>query len=177
MPIGGGSGSFVSPHGLIFTNHHVASDCLAEFADAQHDYMKDGFYAASQAKEMACPDLEANVLVALEDVSRQVKEAGAGAGKAADAVEKRNTAIAAIERSCAEKTGNHCSVVNLFAGERYDLYQYHRYTDLRLVFAPEGRDRLLRRRSGQFHLPRATTWISRLCAPTRTASPRSRRTI
>lgn len=136
MRIGGGSGSFVSPNGLIFTNHHVASDCIAKLGSTRHDYMKDGFTATTEAAELACPDLEANVLVALEDVSKQVKDASAGA-KPADALEKRNAAIATIEKSCAEKTGNHCSVVKLFAGERYDLYQYHRYTDLRLVFAPE----------------------------------------
>src|SRR5262245_5636191 len=70
MRIGGGSGSFVSPNGLIFTNHHVASDCIAKLGNAQHDYMKDGFLAANEAAELVCPDLEANVLVALEDVSK-----------------------------------------------------------------------------------------------------------
>ena len=137
LRIGGGSGSFVSPNGLIFTNHHVASDCISKLSTAQHDYMKDGFAAASQTAEMACPDLEANVLIALENVSKQVKDAGAAASKPAEALEKRGAAIAAIEKSCADKTGNHCTVVKLFAGERYDLYQYRRYTDLRLVFAPE----------------------------------------
>ena len=48
--VGGGSGSFVSPNGLIFTNHHVASDCIAKLGNAQHDYMKDGFAAASQSR-------------------------------------------------------------------------------------------------------------------------------
>src|SRR5947209_19745480 len=74
--IGGGSGSFVSSNGLIFTNHHVASDCIAKVSDAQHDYMRDGFTATSRAAEVKCPDMEANVLVALEDVTRQVKDAG-----------------------------------------------------------------------------------------------------
>lgn len=137
LRIGGGSGSFVSPNGLIFTNHHVASDCIAKLGSAQHDYMKDGFSASSPAAEIACPDLEANVLVAIENVSKQVKDAGGTTTKPSEAVEKRNAAIAAIEKSCADKTGNHCTVVKFFAGERYDLYEYHRYTDLRLVFAPE----------------------------------------
>lgn len=137
LRIGGGSGSFVSPDGLIFTNHHVAGDCIAKLGSARHDYMRDGFAAPSPSGELPCPDLEADVLVAMEDVSQAVKDAGAAAARPADAVAKRGAAIAAIEKACREKTGNSCSVVKLFAGERYDLYQYRRYTDIRLVFAPE----------------------------------------
>ena len=135
--VGGGSGSFVSPHGLIFTNHHVASDCIGKVSSAQHDYMKDGFSASAPADELKCPDMEANVLVALEDVTAQVKDAGKDAAKPADALARRHAAIAALEKNCIEKTGNNCAVVKFFSGERYDLYQYRRYTDLRLVFAPE----------------------------------------
>src|SRR6266545_61705 len=135
--VGGGSGSFVSPNGLIFTNHHVASDCISKRGSAQHDYMKDGFSAASRAEELRCPGMEANVLVALEEVTKQVKDAGKDEAKPADALAKRNAAIADLEKSCVEKTGNNCAVVKFFSGERYDLYQYRRYTDLRLVFAPE----------------------------------------
>jgi hypothetical protein len=135
--IGGGSGSFVSPTGLIFTNHHVASDCISKVSSAQHDYIKDGFSAATATAELNCPDMEANVLVALEEVTKQIKDAGKDEPKPADALAKRNAAIATIEKSCIEKTGNNCAVVKFFSGERYDLYQYRRYTDLRLVFAPE----------------------------------------
>ena len=135
--IGAGSGSFVSPNGLIFTNHHIASDCISKVSNTQHDYMKSGFYAVAQSDELQCPEFEANVLISLEEVTAKVKDAGKDAAKPADAIAKRNAAIAAIEKDCAEKTHNHCSVVKLFAGERYDLYQYKRYTDIRLVFAPE----------------------------------------
>jgi hypothetical protein len=137
MRIGGGSGSFVSPNGLIFTNHHVASDCISKVGSAQHDYMKDGFQATAADAELRCPDMEANVLVALEDVTAQVKAAGKDEGQPAAAVQQRNAAIARLEKECMEKSGNNCAVVKFFSGERYDLYQYRRYTDLRLVFAPE----------------------------------------
>ena len=137
MRVGGGSGAFVSAHGLVFTNHHIASDCIAKVSSAAHDYLKDGFSAASEQEELKCPDLEANVLLSLEDVTRQVKDAAKDGTKAAEALQKRNAAVARIEKACAEKTGNHCSVVKLFSGERYDLYEYKKYTDLRLVFAPE----------------------------------------
>jgi hypothetical protein len=135
--IGAGSGSFVSPNGLIFTNQHIAGDCVSKVSSAQHDYVKSGFYAASQAEELRCPEVEASVLVALEEVTAKVKDASKDATKPADAIARRNAAIATIEKECAEKTHNHCTVVKLFAGERYDLYQYKRYTDIRLVFAPE----------------------------------------
>ena len=137
MRIGGGSGSFVSPNGLIFTNHHVASDCLSKVSSAQHDYVKDGFYAATRQQELQCPDLEANVLVGMEDVTSQVKDAAKEGVKAAEALEKSNAAIARIEKTCADKTGGTCTVVQLFSGQRFDLYRYKKYTDLRLVFAPE----------------------------------------
>jgi Peptidase S46 len=109
VQIAGGSGSFVSPNGLILTNQHLVTSCLGDRA-------KDGFYG-----EQKCPGLSANVLMSIEDVSAQVK------GK----LPERTAAIARIEKGCA------CSVVKLFAGGRYDLYHYKSYTDIRLVFAPE----------------------------------------
>jgi hypothetical protein len=137
MRIGGWSGSFVSPHGLIFTNHHVASDCIAKVSSPAHDYIKDGFSAAGGQPELACPDLEANVLLRIEDVTRQVKDAAPATARPAEALAKRNAAIAQIEKACTEKSGNHCDVVKLFSGERYDVYEYRKYSDIRLVFAPE----------------------------------------
>ncbi|HYW44370.1 MAG TPA: S46 family peptidase [Bryobacteraceae bacterium] len=137
LRIGGGSGSFVSPDGLMFTNHRLTVDCISKAGSAQHDYLKDGFYAAGRADELKCPGLEASVLLSLEDITQQVKEAARDGVKPAEAVQKRNAAIARIEKSCGDKTGNQCTVVKLFSGERYDLYQYKKYTDLRLVFAPE----------------------------------------
>ncbi len=126
--IGGGSGAFVSPRGLLLTNRHLVSGCVPR---------QDTFYAAAEADEIRCAGLEAGVLVKIEDVTARVK-AGARAGAtAAKALAERNTATAAIERECAASSGNTCSVVALFSGGRYDLYQYRKYTDVRLVFAPE----------------------------------------
>src|SRR5262245_60652322 len=127
--IGGGSGAFVSPRGLLLTTFTAGADCASTHPD--------GFYAATPDAELRCPGLEGEVLVALEDVTKQVKEGIREGAKAAEALEKRNAAIARIEKACAEKTGDHCSVVKLYSGERYDLYDYKRYSDLRLVFAPE----------------------------------------
>jgi hypothetical protein len=132
VTIGAGSGSFVSSRGLLLTNQHLVSDCLAKL-----NLLQDGFYAAAEGQETRCPGMDARVLVALENVTDQVKGAAAPTAKAADALEKRNAAVAAIEKACAARTGNVCAVVKLYSGERYDLYQYKKYSDLRLVFAPE----------------------------------------
>lgn len=132
----GGSGSFISPHGLLFTNHHVGADCIQKLSTAGHDYMAAGFYAATQAEERACPDIEVNKLLKIDDVTRQITE-GASEKSPAEAERLRKANIAHAEKSCMAATGNRCEVVSLFSGERYDMYQYHKYTDIRLVFAPE----------------------------------------
>ena len=127
----GGSGALVSPDGLVLTNWHVIAGCVPN-ADSGAS-----FYAATRAAEVRCPGLEAKVLMSTEEVTAKVKAGINDDTPVADALAKRNAAIAAIEKECAAKTGRICSVVNLYAGGRYDLYQYRRYDDLRLVFAPE----------------------------------------
>ena len=135
--VGGGSGSFVSDHGLLLTNQHLVSGCLAALSTTPHDFVKDGFYAAAQADELRCAGLEAAVLQSIDDVTAQVRSAAKEGTPAAQAVELRNAAIARIEKECAAKAGNRCTVVKLFSGGRYDLYRYQTWNDLRLVFAPE----------------------------------------
>lgn len=134
----GGSGSFVSPNGLIFTNHHVASDCIQKLSSAQHDYMNNGFHAASLEEEKPCPDLEINVLVDIQDVTKEVNSSVEPAASAAEANRQRKAASTKIEKKCSDRTGNRCDVVNLYSGGLYHLYQYKKYTDVRLVFAPES---------------------------------------
>jgi len=130
VKLAGGSGAFVSPAGLLVTTRQVAADCLSGLSTPQHDYFRDGFQAATAAAEPRCPGMDASVLLKIEDVTEPVKAAGA-------TLALRNAAIARIEKECATKSGNVCSVVRLFSGGRYDLYQYRCYRDLRLVFAPE----------------------------------------
>jgi hypothetical protein len=133
----GGSGSFISPHGLLFTNHHVGADCIQKLSTADHDYMAAGFFAPSDADERKCPDLEVNVLLGMEDVTGQVKGAEQPGASAAEANQQRKGAMARLEKECSAKTGNRCDVVTLYSGGEYDLYRYKKYTDVRLVFAPE----------------------------------------
>ncbi len=133
----GGSGSFVSADGLAFTNHHVGADCIGKLGSSGTDYMKTGFYAKTQADEAKCPDLELNVLVGIDDVTAKVKAAAPATMSAADAGQAQRSAMSAIEKDCATSTGLRCDVVTLYSGEVYNLYKYKKYTDVRLVFAPE----------------------------------------
>ncbi|HWZ81587.1 MAG TPA: S46 family peptidase [Terriglobales bacterium] len=133
----GGSGSFVSADGLAFTNHHVGADCIQKLSKEGTDFMKTGFYAKTQAEEAKCPDLELNVLMAIDDVSAKVKAASTASMSAAEAGQAQRGAMSAIEKECAASTGMRCDLVTLYSGEVFHLYQYKKYTDVRLVFAPE----------------------------------------
>ncbi len=134
----GGSGAFVGPEGLVLTNHHVGADCIHELGSAAHDYMSEGFYAPGREKEVRCPSLELNVLVSMEDVTAAIN---AGVKPEMDAA-ARNTAqkaaMSRVEKECAERTGLRCDAVVLYEGGAFHLYRYKKYTDVRLVFAPEA---------------------------------------
>lgn len=134
--IGGATGAFVSPNGLLLTNQHVVSASLAKLSSGAHDFLTNGFYAATPTEELRCPDLDAKVLVGIEDVTQQVPPPPKKSASA-KAAEQREAAIKRIESACAARSGETCEVVDLFAGSRYELYRYKRYTDIRLVFAPE----------------------------------------
>jgi hypothetical protein len=133
----GGSGSFVSADGLVITNHHVGADDLQKLSDEKHNYLADGFYAATPADEKKCVDLELNVLQSTEDVTARVN-AGVPSGATGEiAATARRKVMAEIEKESREKTGLRSDVVTLYQGGAYHLYRYKRYTDIRIVFAPE----------------------------------------
>ena len=133
----GGSGSFVSANGLVITNHHVGADTLQKMGDEQHNYLRDGFYAKTQADEMKSTDLELNVLVSIEDVTARATGAVKPGMTSNQASSARNAVIAGIEKESKDRTGLRSDVVTLYQGGAYHLYRYKRYDDVRLVFAPE----------------------------------------
>ncbi|HYY41425.1 MAG TPA: S46 family peptidase, partial [Pyrinomonadaceae bacterium] len=133
----GGSGSFVSPDGLVLTNHHVAADTLSKLSTPGHDLFKEGFYARTRAAEAKALDLELNVLMSIEDVTARVSGAVKPGMSGAETVAARQRVISDIEAESNKATGLRSEVVTLYQGGQYNLYRYKRYTDVRLVFAPE----------------------------------------
>jgi Peptidase S46 len=133
----GGSGSFVSPEGLLMTNQHVASGQLQKISTKDRDYTKAGFYARTRGEELRSPDLEINVLTSYEDVTRRVQSAVKSGATDKEANEQRKAEAAAIEKESTDKTGLRSEVVPLYSGGEYWLYRFNKYTDIRLVFAPE----------------------------------------
>ncbi len=133
----GGSGSFVSEDGLLISNHHVGSDALQKLSNAGTNYLKDGFYARTPAEEIKCLDLELNVLDSIVDVTARVNAAIPTNAAPDVAFAARRKVIAEIEKESQDQTGLRSDVVTLWQGGAYHLYRYKRYTDVRLVFAPE----------------------------------------
>ena len=132
-----GSASFVSPKGLVMTNHHVGVGTVQRMSSADNDLVLNGYYAATQADELKCPGVELNVLWDVRDVTEKV-HAAVRPGLMGDAAEQaRRAAIVTIENEANAETGLKCTVVPFFNGGLYHLYCYKKYTDIRLVFAPE----------------------------------------
>ena len=137
VSFGGASGSLVSADGLVLTNHHVGHGAIAKLSAAGHDLVRDGFYAATRDAEVKCPDMELKVLWSIQDVTSQVQAAAPPGATPAEANTARRKAIISIERESEQRTGLYSRVITLYHGARYHLYQSKRYTDVRLVFAPQ----------------------------------------
>ncbi|MBA4191734.1 MAG: S46 family peptidase [Planctomycetaceae bacterium] len=133
----GGSGGFVSPDGLLVTNHHVAADSAQKLSKPGLDLYNDGFYAETRDKELKCPDLEINVLQKITDVTKEVNAAVTPNMKPGEAFAARRAIMGKIEQDSLKETGLRSDVVTLYNGGAYHLYQYKKYTDVRLVFSPE----------------------------------------
>jgi hypothetical protein len=133
----GGSGGFVSADGLVVTNHHIGADSIQKVSPKDKDYLREGFYASSRDAEIKCPDLELNVLQSIEDVTARIQAAVKPDLAPAAAAAARRAVMAQIEKESLQKTGMRSDVVTLYQGGLYHLYRYKKYTDVRLVFAPE----------------------------------------
>ena len=133
---GGCSASFISPQGLVMTNHHCVVECVEQLSTAQQNLEENGFSAKTPADEKKCPDFELDQLIEIRDVTKDVLEAMSG--KSGDAANKAlNAKRAELEQSCGSDASVRCDLVSLYHGGIYDLYRYKRYDDVRLVFAPE----------------------------------------
>ena len=133
----GASASFVSPDGLVITNHHVTLGYVQRLSSPEHNYVRDGFYAKTQAEELPMPGATLAVVVSLEDVTDKVNATVKAGATPAQAQEQREKAMAAIAADCLKTTGFKGDVVPLFGGSKRVLYRFKEYTDVRLVFTPE----------------------------------------
>src|ERR1044072_4051346 len=133
----GGSGSFVSPNGLVLTNYHIVEDIVGEVSTPEKDLAKEGFLARTQAEEIKVPSLEWNQLMSIEDVTARVNGAVKAGATDAEAFAARRAEISAIEAESTKATGLRSDVITLYQGGQYNLYRYKKYTDIRLVFVPE----------------------------------------
>ena len=133
----GGSGSFVSKDGLVLTNHHVALGQLQKMSTPKADFVKNGFFAKTAKEEIPCPDLEVNVLVSMQNVTDRVLKAVDPKSSDKDQNDQRKAEISRITKASTDETGLRSDVVELYQGGEYWLYRYKKYTDMRLVMAPE----------------------------------------
>lgn len=137
----GCTGSFVSPDGLVLTNHHCAMRCLAEISSESANYVDDGFNATTRSAEKKCPTQILSVLVEMENVTAKVTAATAGM-KDAQANQARKQELSKLEAACTKSSEKSrggplaCESVTLYQGGQYYLYKYRRYDDVRLAFAP-----------------------------------------
>ena len=150
----GASGSLVSKDGLVMTNHHVGSGAISRLSTPEHDYLNNGFLAKSQADELRCPGMELKVLWSIQDVTAEVQGAAKPGATAADAGAARRAAMSQIEQRESKATGLNCEIVTLYQGAKYHLYRYHRYNDVRLVFAPEHQAAAFGGDNDNFEYPR-----------------------
>jgi hypothetical protein len=136
------SASFVSPEGLILTNHHCVESCLAESSSKEKSLLELGFSAPTRKQELRCPSQYADILVGTENITDAVLKADVGLSDAA-ANAARKKLLTSLEQACEQASAKtsgklECQSVRLYQGGQYFLYKYKRYSDVRLVFAPEA---------------------------------------
>ena len=151
---GGCSASVVSLQGLVLTNNHCVVDCAQALSTAGNDLMKNGFVAADKPKELKCPGQQAEIVTSISDVTPEVQNA-IGTSSGAEFTKARDAAISTIEKqSCTDAARERCQVVTLFGGGQYKLYRYRKYSDVRLVYAPEFQAAFFGGDPDNFNFPR-----------------------
>ena len=139
------SASFISPSGLIMTNHHCARQSITQVSSPAENFNADGFLAQTLADERPVDDLFVEQLIAIDDVSAEVDAAAEAAGMDASArsAAREEVAEAIEERMLAaaggEESGMRVQVISFYSGGLHKAYTFKRYDDVRLVWAPEDR--------------------------------------
>ena len=133
----GCSSSFVSASGLVMTNHHCARSCISAASTADSNYQETGFVARRPEDEKRCPGMYVDQLQSIEDITARIRAAVSAAAPARQA-EQRDSVVGAVQDACGRETGLTCQVVSFYQGGMYSVYRFRRFTDVRLVMAPEG---------------------------------------
>jgi hypothetical protein len=131
------SASFVSPDGLVMTNHHCARQCIQDVSPPEPDFVTTGFLARTRMEERVCPDVHLDQLLDITDVTEQVRAATPAGATSQQIADAQAAAQQRIQQECAQRTGYICQVVALYQGGQYQLYQYRRFAPVKLVWAPE----------------------------------------
>ncbi len=134
---GGCSSSFVSADGLVITNNHCARGCIDAVSTDENDFLIDGFYAATTAEELVCPNLHLDQLIEIDDITTELRSVAQAGMSDTDINAARDARGEELSAACEESTGLQCQVVSLFHGGQYKLYKFHRYSTVKLVFTPE----------------------------------------
>ena len=149
-----GTGSFVSPEGLVLTNYHIVEDIVGELSTAERDLAKTGFVAHARGEEIKIPGLALDQLVRIEDVTARINGAAKSGMSDTEAGAARQAEIGRVEAEAAKASGMRADVVTLYQGGVYNLYYYRRHTDVRLVFAPEFQAAFFGGDPDNFNFPR-----------------------
>ncbi|MDQ1350705.1 MAG: Dipeptidyl-peptidase [Acidobacteriota bacterium] len=137
VDLGGGTASFVSPQGLLLTNHHVAFGAIQRASDKDHDYIENGFLAKDMKEEIPAAGYNADVLLGYEDVTREILKAvkpGMTPLQKYYAIDKAKKQL--IEKEERKAKDRRCELQDMYNGNQYYLFKFKRLRDLRLVYAP-----------------------------------------
>ena len=137
---GGCSASFVSGEGLILTNHHCVADCLQNLSSAQGRLPQERLHRAARAERATVPGPAGRSRHRDHATSPSDVKGAIGSATGLAAVKAKTAAIARIESAgCPDTKITRCQVVTLYGGGQYKLYTYHKYSDVRIVWAPEAK--------------------------------------
>lgn len=135
--LGGGTSSFVSPDGLILTNHHVAFEGVQRASTQGTDYLTNGFLAASGNEEIQAPGVTAQIILEMEDVTDDVLAAAKDIEDAVERDKAINTKIQSITDQKEEGNDDlNATVAEMYNGKQYILFVYKRFEDIRVVYMP-----------------------------------------
>ncbi len=139
VKFGGCSAGVISAEGLVMTNSHCVSSCVANLSTPQLQYNETGFTPKSREEELQCPGASAEILTDITDVTERVQKAGAGLDGQAYTQAREAEAGRIETEACGDDAKIRCQVVSLYRGGQFKLYKFRKYSDVRLAWAPEDR--------------------------------------